>query len=166
MCHLTPNPGIEAALKKEVPKVRNIVPAKKPPCWTLVLTSISLTTTMTMIMTMTTTINQVHAMDIVSVQLAVADKFTKQGKCPIVAVVSHLSKGTVTSLEKPHILMGRARQRAEKKQVCNCMCVCVCVCVCVLTPVSPSYIVYLTFSRVHIHLSYSTHASPTEPLTY
>ena len=80
-------------------------------------------------------------MDIVSVQLAVADKF-KQGKCPIVAVVSHLSKGAVATLEKPHILMGRARQRAEKKQVCMCTNTCI--------HVSPSY----TFSRVHIHPSH------------
>jgi hypothetical protein len=78
---------------------------------------------------MTMTITQVHAMDIVSVQLAVADKFTKQGKCPIVAVVSHLSNGTVTSLEKPHILMGRARQRVEKEQVCVTVAVCMCMCV-------------------------------------
>jgi hypothetical protein len=115
-------------------------------------------------MTMTTTITQVHAMDIVSVQLAVADKFNKQGKCPIIAVVSHLSKGTVTSLEKPHILMGRARQRAEKKQVCVSMCMCmyVCVCVCVLTPVSPSCAHTFTSLTPRMHYQLNLSLKPFE----
>jgi len=54
-----------------------------------------------------------HAMDAVSVQLAVADSF-KSGRCPIKAVVKYLSKGEVTEIAKPHVLQQRANQRAEK----------------------------------------------------
>jgi len=57
-----------------------------------------------------------HPMDIVSVEMAVANKFDNGGRCPIVAVLKHVSRGKMTALQNPRVLQTKAKEREEQKQ--------------------------------------------------